>query len=134
MCCWLTSRWMAVRTRRSAPSQSATSSPLATASPPIARIASTTSPAGPSELPVPSMLYYTQRYHTARQRREDLGLGLVVGMVPYHLKRRASPMQWLGFLAGELVHLPSTRRRVRRSRELAAQMVAEGPKIPELQG
>ncbi len=85
-------------------------------------------------LPVPSMLYYTQRFHTERQRREDLLLGLVVGMVPYHLKRRASPVQWLGFLAGEVAHIPSTVRRVRRSRELAAQMVAEGPKIPELVG
>ena len=85
-------------------------------------------------LPVPSMLYYTQRYHTQRQRREDLGLGLVQGIVPYHLKRRASPVQWLGFLVGEVVHVPSTVRRVRRSQALAAEMVAEGPKIPELQG
>lgn len=85
-------------------------------------------------LPVPSMLYYTQRYHSERQRREDLFLGLVQGIVPYHLKRRASPVQWLGFLAGEVVHVPGTIRRVRRSQELAAEMVAEGPKIPELQG
>ena len=37
-------------------SQSATSSLLATASPPMARMASTTSPAGPSDPPLPSML------------------------------------------------------------------------------
>src|SRR5262249_9530065 len=41
-------------TRRRAPSQSATSSPLATASPPAARIAATTSAAGPSARPLPS--------------------------------------------------------------------------------
>lgn len=85
-------------------------------------------------LPVPSMLYYTQRYHSERQRREDLLLGLVQGIVPYHLKRRASPTQWLGFLAGEVVHVPSTVRRVRLSKERAGQMMAEGPKIPELLG
>lgn len=83
-------------------------------------------------LPVPSMLYYTQRYHTPRQRREDLALGLINGMVPYHLKRRATPSLWARFVAVELVHVPSTRRRVRRSKALAAAMVAEGPKVPEL--
>jgi GT2 family glycosyltransferase len=83
-------------------------------------------------LPVPSMLYYTERYHTPRQRREDLLLGLVNGMVPYHLKRRATPGRWLQLLGVELANLPSTRARVRRSRALAATMVAEGPKIPEL--
>ena len=45
---------MAVLTSRWAPSQSETSSPLATASPPMVRISSTTSPAGPVEPPVPS--------------------------------------------------------------------------------
>src|SRR6478609_4019029 len=45
---------IAVCTRCCAPCQSATSSPLATASPPIARIASTTSPAGPVDPPLPS--------------------------------------------------------------------------------
>ena len=39
---------------RPAPSKSATSSPLATASPPAARISSTTSPAGPVPPPLPS--------------------------------------------------------------------------------
>src|SRR5579871_5094735 len=47
-------RSMAAATRWAAPSQLLTSSPLAMASPPLARIASTTSPAGPSELPAPS--------------------------------------------------------------------------------
>jgi GT2 family glycosyltransferase len=83
-------------------------------------------------LPVPSMLYYTERYHTPRQRREDLWLGLVNGMVPYHLKRRATPGQWARFVLAEVASLPSTRTRVRRSKALAAAMVAEGPKIPEL--
>ena len=85
-------------------------------------------------LPVPSMLYYTARYHSPRQRREDLFLGLVNGMVPYHLKRRATPGQWARFALVELVNLPSTRRRVRRSQSLARAMVAEGPRIPELRG
>src|ERR1700729_4409949 len=40
--------------RRPAPSESETSSPLATASPPMARTSSTTCPAGPSEEPEPS--------------------------------------------------------------------------------
>ena len=44
---------MADCTSRRAPSQSATSSPLATASPPMPRISSTTSPAGPVEPPRP---------------------------------------------------------------------------------
>ena len=83
-------------------------------------------------LPVPSMLYYTARYHSPRQQREDLGLGLVNGMVPYELKRRATPTQWAGFVVAELVHLPSTIRRVRLSRSLAADMIAEGPRIPDL--
>lgn len=83
-------------------------------------------------LPVPSMLYYMDRYHTPRQRREDLMLGLVHGIVPYHLKRRTSPSAFAGFALAEVVHVPSTVRRVRRSRELAATMVAEGPSIPVL--
>lgn len=83
-------------------------------------------------LPVPSMLYYTDRYHSPRQRREDLFLGLAHSIVPYHLKRRASPAQWLGLMAVEALHVRSTVARVRRSRALAAAMVAEGPKIPEL--
>ena len=39
-------------------------------------------------LPQPSMLYYTARYHTPRQAREDLIMGLAPSVVPYHLKRR----------------------------------------------
>jgi len=78
------------------------------------------------------MLYYTARYHTLRQQREDLMLGLINGIVPYHLKRRASPAQWGALLVGEVVHIPSTVRRVRESRRLAAQMVADGPRIPVL--
>lgn len=85
-------------------------------------------------LPVPSMLYYTARYHSLRQQREDLGLGLVNGIVPYHLKRRARPALWARLLLSELRHLPSTVDRVRRSRRLAARMVAEGPRIPVLDG
>src|SRR6266851_3071922 len=56
----LTSTWRspkvstAVLTNLWAPSHDDTSSPLATASPPISRILSTTSPAGPAEDPVPS--------------------------------------------------------------------------------
>ena len=42
--------------RRSAPSQSLMSSPLATASPPMATISSTTSWAGPLSLPSPSIV------------------------------------------------------------------------------
>src|SRR5579871_3601434 len=47
-------RSIADRTRRPAPSQVLTSSPLAMASPPAPRMVSTTSPAGPLEPPVPS--------------------------------------------------------------------------------
>ena len=83
-------------------------------------------------LPLPSMLYYTARYHTRRQQREDLMLGLINGIVPYHLKRRASPARWAALLAAEVVHIPSTIRRVRESRRIAAQMVADGPRIPVL--
>ena len=53
-------------------------------------------------LPLPSMVYYTKRYHTRRQVREDLAIGLTQAIVPYELKRRATPRQWLGFVAGEL--------------------------------
>lgn len=84
-------------------------------------------------LPVPSMRYYTATYHTPRQQHEDLMLGLVNGVVPYHLKRRASPAAWLRFAAGELVHLPSLLRRVRASRRIAEEMIAAGPDIPQLE-
>ncbi len=85
-----------------------------------------------SPLPLPSMVYYTKRYHSRRQIREDLVIGLTQAIVPYELKRRASPTQWLGFVAGEVRHLPSTVRRVRRSLQIADEMVAQGPKIPRL--
>jgi GT2 family glycosyltransferase len=85
-------------------------------------------------LPVPSMLYYTARYHTPRQQREDLALGLVNSIVPYHLKRRASPLRFAALLGAELVHVPSTVRRVRESKRLAREMIAAGPRIPELAG
>ena len=42
-----------------------------------------------SPLPLPSMVYYTKRYHTPRQVREDLMIGLSQAIVPYELKRRA---------------------------------------------
>ncbi len=83
-------------------------------------------------LPLPSMRYYTARYHTPRQSREDLLIGLTQAIVPYELKRRATPAQWAGFVATELVHIPSTLRRIRLSRRLAEAMVAEGPRISEL--
>jgi len=83
-------------------------------------------------LPVPSMRYYTATYHSPRQQREDLGLNLVHALVPYHLKRRATPVQWLGFLARELLHLPSLVGRVRLSGRQAAAMVEAGPDIPTL--
>jgi GT2 family glycosyltransferase len=85
-----------------------------------------------SPLPLPSMVYYTKRYHSSRQVREDLAIGLTQAIVPYELKRRASPRQWLGFVAGELVHLPSTVRRVRSSLRIADEMVEQGPQIPTL--
>ncbi len=85
-----------------------------------------------SPLPLPSMVYYTKRYHSRRQVREDLVIGLSQAIVPYELKRRASPRQWLGFLASELVHVPSTVRRVRASITIADRMVDEGPSIPSL--
>jgi glycosyltransferase involved in cell wall biosynthesis len=85
-----------------------------------------------SPLPLPSVVYYAKRYHSRRQLREDLVLGLTQAIVPYELKRRASPAQWLGFAAAEIVHLPSTVRRVRRSLRIADEMVEAGPRIPRL--
>jgi hypothetical protein len=77
-------------------------------------------------------VYYAKRFHTPRQVREDLLIGLSQAIVPYHLKRRASLLQWAGFVAAEVVHLRSTRRRVRESIRLADGMLAEGPRIPPL--
>lgn len=85
-----------------------------------------------SPLPLPSMVYYTKRYHSRRQVREDLIIGLSQSIVPYELKRRATPLQWARFVAQELVHVPSTVRRVRASLAIADRMVAEGPRIPTL--
>jgi glycosyltransferase involved in cell wall biosynthesis len=84
-------------------------------------------------LPLPSMVYYTKRYHSRRQVREDLMIGLTQSIVPYELKRRATASQWARLVAGEVRHLPSTVRRVRRSLRMADDMVAEGPRIPELE-
>ena len=85
-----------------------------------------------SPLPLPSIVIYTKRYHSRRQVREDLVIGLSEAIVPYELKRRAKPTQWLGFVAREVVHVPSTVRRVRASLEIADRMVEEGPRIPTL--
>ncbi|MEZ5138962.1 MAG: glycosyltransferase [Acidimicrobiales bacterium] len=85
-----------------------------------------------SPLPLPAMVYYTKRYHTRRQLREDLLIGVAQAIVPYELKRRATPVQWAGFVLAELRYLPSTVRRIRRSLELADAMVEEGPKIAAL--
>jgi len=85
-----------------------------------------------SPLPLPSMVYYTKRYHSRRQIREDLLIGLTQAIIPYELKRRATPLQWARFLSAELLHVPSTVRRVRASLRLADAMVAEGPKIPSV--
>jgi glycosyltransferase involved in cell wall biosynthesis len=83
-------------------------------------------------LPLPSVVYYARRYHSRRQLREDLIIGVSQAIVPYELKRRATPVQWLGFVAGELLHVPSTIRRVRESIRIADEMVAAGPRIPRL--
>jgi hypothetical protein len=83
-------------------------------------------------LPVPAMRYYTARYLTPRQAREDLLIGLLQAVVPYELKRRATPVQWAGFLAAELLHVPSTIRRIRLSGQIADEMVREGPHIDPL--
>ncbi len=85
-----------------------------------------------SPLPLPSMVYYTKRYHTPRQVREDLVIGLSQAIVPYELKRRASPRQWAVFVARELVHVPSTVKRVRASLRIADEMVEQGPSVPTL--
>jgi hypothetical protein len=78
------------------------------------------------------MVYYTKRYHSSRQVREDLLIGLSQAIVPYELKRRATPAQWARFVLGEVRHVPSTVRRVRASLDIADEMVAAGPEIPEL--
>jgi GT2 family glycosyltransferase len=83
-------------------------------------------------LPVPAMRYYTARYLTPRQAREDLLIGLAQAIVPYELKRRATPVQWAGFVAAELLHVPSTIRRIRLSGAIAQEMVREGPSIDAL--
>lgn len=83
-------------------------------------------------LPLPSMVYYAKRYHTPRQVREDLLIGLAQSIVPYHLKRRARPAQWARFALAELSHVPGTVRRVRESVRRADAMVAEGPRIPSV--
>jgi glycosyltransferase involved in cell wall biosynthesis len=85
-----------------------------------------------SPLPLPSVVYYTRRYHTPRQVREDLVIGLAQAVIPYELKRRASPVQWMRFLGRELWHTPSSVRRVRRSLAIADDMIAAGPRIPRL--
>jgi GT2 family glycosyltransferase len=83
-------------------------------------------------LPLPSMVYYTKRYHSERQIREDLVIGLTQAIIPYELKRRATPGQWARFVAAELVHLRSTVQRVRSSLRIADEMIASGPRIPRL--
>ena len=83
-------------------------------------------------LPLPSMVYYTKRYHTPRQVREDLLIGISQSIIPYELKRRATPAQWARFAGVEAVHPPSTGRRGRASLRIAGEMVAEGPVIPRL--
>lgn len=83
-------------------------------------------------LPLPSMVYYTKRYHSPRQIREDLVIGLTQAIIPYELKRRATPLQWMRFMGRELAHVPSTVRRVRESLRIAQAMVDEGPRIPVL--
>ncbi len=85
-----------------------------------------------SPLPLPSMVYYTKRYHSPRQIREDLLIGLTQAIVPYELKRRATPLQWARLVGQELLHVPSTVRRIRGSLRIAQQMVEEGPRIPTL--
>lgn len=84
-------------------------------------------------LPLPSMVYYTKRYHSRRQVREDLVIGITQSIVPYELKRRATPGQWARFIGQEAVHVPSTVRRVRSSLRIADDMVAAGPEIPQLE-
>lgn len=85
-----------------------------------------------SPLPLPSMVYYTKRYHSSRQVREDLIIGLSQSIIPYELKRRATLPQWLRFVGREVLHIPSTIRRVRTSLRIADTMVDEGPRIPTL--
>ncbi|HVM03278.1 MAG TPA: glycosyltransferase [Acidimicrobiales bacterium] len=83
-----------------------------------------------SPKPLPSVVYYLRRWFSPRQVREALLIGLVQAAVPYHLKRRASPRQWAGFLASEAVRLPLTAVRVARSLRAARRMLAAGPHIP----
>ncbi|MEZ5321584.1 MAG: glycosyltransferase family A protein [Microthrixaceae bacterium] len=85
-----------------------------------------------SPLPLPSVVYYLKRYHTRRQLREDILIGVVQAIIPYELKRRATPAQWARFALAELIHVPSTVRRVRASLSIAEGMAAKGPSIPRL--
>lgn len=80
--------------------------------------------------PRPSVVYYAKRHLSPRQAREALLIGLVQSAVPYHLKRRASTLQWAGFLVTEALRLPVTGLRVAASVRAARRMLAEGPRIP----
>lgn len=84
-------------------------------------------------LPSPSVLYYGRRHHSSRQVREELLLGLVLSAVPYRLKRRLSPIQWVVVAMKVVLQAPVLALRVQRSRRRAAVMVEQGPLIPAVE-
>jgi hypothetical protein len=80
--------------------------------------------------PLPSVVYYSRRYFSPRQAREALVIGLAQSVVPYHLKRRATGLQWGRALVVEALTLPFSIVRVARSLAGARRMLAQGPRIP----
>ncbi len=80
--------------------------------------------------PLPSVVYYSRRFFSARQAREALLIGLAQSVIPYHLKRRATPWQWARYVALEALMAPLSAVRVARSLVAARRMLAGGPVIP----
>lgn len=83
----------------------------------------------PGSLATPARRYYARRYHSPRQAREGRILAATHRVAPVGGSARA----WAGSLAAEVAHLPDRYRRSRRARLLAERMVAEGPRIGELE-
>lgn len=85
-----------------------------------------------SSLPMPSVVYFLRTNFSPRQVREALLIGLAASVIPYELKRTASPRQWVRHGAAGLAVAPFTVVRVLRSLHHARRMVAQGPRIPSI--
>jgi GT2 family glycosyltransferase len=85
-----------------------------------------------SPLPMPSVVYFLLTNFSRRQAREALLIGLTASVIPFELKRTASPRQWLRHGAVGIAVAPITLVRLFRSVRQARRMVAQGPQIPEV--